>query len=79
MRTKKWYKSKTLMLNLIAATFASLGMLDKSILVAIGITNTEAFLSIVGFITTTGNIYLRLFIGQESQITIKNKKDEASN
>ncbi len=79
MRTKKWYKSKTLMLNLIAATFASLGMLDKSILVAIGITNTEAFLSIVGFITTTGNIYLRLFIDQESQITIKNKKDEASN
>lgn len=79
MKTKKWYKSKTLMLNLIASTFASLGLLDKSVLVAIGITNTEAFLSIISFITTTGNIYLRLFIDQESQLTIKTKKDDSSN
>ena len=70
------------MLNLVAATFASLGMLDKSILVAIGITNTEAFLSIIGFITTTGNIYLRIFQEQDSTLVIKSnceKKEDETN
>lgn len=68
---KKWYKSKSIMLNLIAALIASISMLDAEVLNAIGITNTSAFLSVIGFITTVGNIFLRIFTDQSQTIITK--------
>ena len=68
---KKWYKSKSIIINVVAALIASVSMLDAEVLKAIGITNTSAFLSIIGFATTVANIFLRLFADQSQPITIR--------
>ena len=57
---KNWYKSKTILLNIIATLLLILPMIDVNFLLAIGVKNTTGFLAIVALITTLLNTILRL-------------------
>ena len=74
---KKWYHSKTIWLNTVAAFFAVLpeilSAVDVNFLTAIGVTNTTKSLSIIGLITTILNIFLRVQSAHPSA-PIKTKK-----
>lgn len=57
---KKWYQSKTIWLNVIAALVAILGLFNQETLAGLGISTPEKFLTIIGTITTIFNIILRV-------------------
>jgi hypothetical protein len=56
---KKWYQSKTVVMNIIAGLLGVLPLIDNGFLLAIGITNVQGYLSILGVITTVLNLILR--------------------
>lgn len=70
MYTKKWYQSKTVWLNLIASLLGILGYFNADLLLSIGVTNPAKFISIIGVITTIGNVILRAG-GQPTIISAK--------
>ncbi len=57
---KKWYQSKTIIVNIIAGILGVIPMIDESFLIAIGITNVAGYLSVIGVITTILNLILRM-------------------
>lgn len=59
MLTKKWYQSKTVWLNLIASLLGILAFLNADLLKSLGITDPSKLLSVIGIITTIGNLILR--------------------
>lgn len=61
MQTKKWYLSKTVILNLCAGIIAIIAMLNEETLVKLGFADTKQILQILGAITTVLNIVLRVF------------------
>lgn len=71
---KKWYKSKTIWLNLIAAAIALLGIFDEALLSLLGITNTSKFLAIIGALTTALNILMRVLTSKIIYTSTNNNK-----
>ncbi|KAA5532642.1 hypothetical protein F0919_17835 [Taibaiella lutea] len=57
---KKWFQSKTIWANLLAAVLAMLALVDSNLLTAIGIEDKTKYLAIVGTVTTAVNILLRV-------------------
>jgi hypothetical protein len=56
---KKWYQSRTVVMNIIAGLLGVLPLIDNGFLLAIGITNVQGYLSILGVVTTVLNLILR--------------------
>jgi len=57
---KKWYQSKTIIINIIAGILGVIPMIDESFLTALGITNVTGYLSVIGVVTTILNLILRM-------------------
>jgi hypothetical protein len=57
---KKWYQSKTIWTNIIAFILSFVPFLDAATLAALGITNTQLYLTILGLVTFLLNGILRL-------------------
>lgn len=57
---KKWYQSKTIIVNIIAGILGVIPMIDESFLTALGITNVAGYLSVIGVVTTILNLILRM-------------------
>ena len=58
MLTKKWYQSKTVILNVLATMLSLLGFITPDLLAAVGL-NPEKFMAIVGAVTAIINVILR--------------------
>ena len=58
MLTKKWYQSKTVIINILASILSILGFITPDLLTSIGL-NPERFMAIVGIITAIINVILR--------------------
>ena len=58
MLTKKWYQSKTVIINVLATVLSVLGFITPELLTTLGL-NPEKFISIVGVITAIINVILR--------------------
>lgn len=58
MLTKKWYQSKTVIINLLATIVGVLGYITPELLATLGL-NPEKFISIVGVIIAIINVILR--------------------
>lgn len=61
MQTKKWYLSKTVILNVFAAIIALIAMFNEQTLQQLGFVDTKQILQTLGAITTILNIILRVF------------------
>lgn len=57
---KKWYLSKTILLNIVATLLLILPMIDLKFLTDIGVEDTQKYLSIVASITAVLNLILRV-------------------
>lgn len=66
---KKWYLSKTIWANLLAALLGILALFDADLLSALGVGDKMKFLSIVGTATTIINILLRVITNQAIDTT----------
>tara|TARA_R110000782_G_C14638689_1_gene395339 strand:- start:436 stop:693 length:258 start_codon:yes stop_codon:yes gene_type:complete len=56
---KKWYQSKTIIVNIIAGILGVIPLVDVNFLTAIGIENVTGYLSVLGVTTTVLNLLLR--------------------
>ena len=56
---KKWYKSRTIIANLVAAVMGMLPMIDLNFLSAIGCADPAKYYAIIGVATTFLNVVLR--------------------
>lgn len=59
MQLKKWYHSKTILLNISASLLAILPVFDVSFLTLIGVSDPVRYFGIIGGVTTILNIVLR--------------------
>jgi len=75
--TKRWYESKTMIVNLLGATAASLELIDINVLAAFGVTNPIQSMAIIGFVVSIVNMYLRTI--SVKPITRKKKTNEVIN
>lgn len=57
---KKWYKSKTIIVNIIALILGLIPIIDVNFLMAFGVENVNKYLIIIGAITTFLNLILRM-------------------
>lgn len=57
---KRWYQSKTIIVNLLAGLLGVIPLINEDILTTIGILDTKGYLSILGLITTVLNLFLRV-------------------
>ena len=72
---KKWFKSRTIWVNILGAVAGSLAIVDNNLLVAIGIKDPAKYLTIIGAVVTLSNLYLRTLTTKP--ITRKRAKKEA--
>lgn len=70
---KKWYQSKTIVVNIIAGLLGIIPSIDMNLLNLFGVGNATQYLAILGLITTIANIVLRS-ITSESIIGAPGKK-----
>lgn len=56
---KKWYESRIIISNIIAAILGVIPLIDVNLLTAIGVTDVTKYLAIVGTVTTILNVILR--------------------
>jgi uncharacterized membrane protein len=56
---KKWYQSKTMWVNIIAAILGIIPIIDNELLTAIGVLDSTRYLAVVGVVTTILNVILR--------------------
>lgn len=68
---KKWYQSKTIWVNFIAALMAIVPFIDANILTAFGVSDTTRWLVIIGFLTTLFNIANRFLTNKGIDTTAK--------
>lgn len=61
---KKWYKSKTIILNIIALMLGLIPMIDVDFLTAFGVTNVQIYLTVLGFVAGFLNLVLRMITTQ---------------
>ncbi|TDD77143.1 hypothetical protein [Flavobacterium caseinilyticum] len=64
---KKWYQSKTIWVNLIAIILGILPLVDETLLTAVGVVNTQAYLYVIGFVTGILNLILRMTGGEQTK------------
>jgi hypothetical protein len=66
--SKKWYKSKTIWVNLIAALLGITPIIDIDFLRLIGVGEPTKYFAIVGAVTTVLNVVLRTITNQPIEI-----------
>lgn len=57
---KKWYQSKTIWVNIVAAVLGIIPAINADLLTVMGIVDANKYLTVLGAVTTVLNLFLRM-------------------